>query len=317
MSRDQSDKLNVSFQTSFDRHDRSVNSVRFSPNGDCLASASDDSAIVIWSKPYSAADAADGVAFGSKAWSWSNVSGSNSKDIRQTLLIGHQSEVFSMAWSPCSTKLISGSTQSRSIIWDVRESALTQILNDHKHMVQGVSWDPADRFLVSQSNDRTCVVYGTPAPEITIPAPKSKPFDEKIVWSKKYKKSHVLKRRVMAIPPTSEEPEEGKKQRVQSHNMYLDENINSYFRRLAWSPDGSILLTPMAQFKSQPGVLPTPTVFVFTRGNFDAPAMHLPLGPVETVGEDGVTKGNAVGVQPAVAVRFSPVLYELRENQGT
>jgi WD40 repeat protein len=35
---------------------------------------------------------------------------------------------------------------------------------DHKHYVQGVAWDPAGEFLVSQSGDRTCRVYSSVLP---------------------------------------------------------------------------------------------------------------------------------------------------------
>jgi hypothetical protein len=36
---------------------------------------------------------------------------------------------------------------------------------DHKHYVQGVAWDPAGEFLVSQSGDRTCRVYSAVLPQ--------------------------------------------------------------------------------------------------------------------------------------------------------
>jgi hypothetical protein len=40
-------------------------------------------------------------------------------------------------------------------------------MSDHKHYVQGVAWDPAGEFLVTQSGDRTCHVYAPVLPSNT------------------------------------------------------------------------------------------------------------------------------------------------------
>lgn len=109
--------------------------------------------------------------------------------------------------------------------------------------------------------------------------------------------------------------------------LYGDESYTNFFRRLSFSPDGGLLLTPAGQFED-PSVLPgamkhdeaTPTrgrkghpsessantligssgatssVYIYSRANFARPPIaQLP----------GHKKAS-------VAVRFSPVLYELR-----
>ena len=38
------------------------------------------------------------------------------------------------------------------------------LLKDHDHYVQGVSWDPQNGFIATQSSDRTCKIY-TPKPK--------------------------------------------------------------------------------------------------------------------------------------------------------
>ena len=115
-----------------------------------------------------------------------------------------------------------------------------------------------------------------------------------------------------------------------SVKLYGDEGFTNFFRRLTFSPDGALLLTPAGQF-DDPSVVPSSTrssraaaqpddppvqpkrtgggnggdippssssVFIYSRANFSRPPVaHLP--------------GHKTA---SVAVKFSPVLYELRPN---
>jgi chromatin assembly factor 1 subunit B len=87
--------------------------------------------------------------------------------------------------------------------------------------------------------------------------------------------------------------------------MYANETYTSFFRRLAFTPEGSLLFTPAGQYKvPQPsaaeGTKTTDetvnTVYVYTRAGFNKPPIaHLP----------GHKK-------PSIAVKCSPVIYCLR-----
>ncbi len=111
--------------------------------------------------------------------------------------------------------------------------------------------------------------------------------------------------------------------------LYGDESFTNFFRRLTFSPDGGLLLTPAGQFEDPSVIVPpqpidietaTPTrgrkgrqssvcdsqsqpgsnscVYIYSRANFARPPIaQLP----------GHKKAS-------VAVRFSPVLYELRSG---
>ena len=110
-----------------------------------------------------------------------------------------------------------------------------------------------------------------------------------------------------------------------SVKLYGDEGFTNFFRRLTFSPDGGLLLTPAGHFED-PHVVPnkssnpsnkkddppiqsakkpsgdggpsSSSVFIYSRANFAKPPIaHLP--------------GHK---SASVAVRFSPVLYELRPN---
>ena len=93
---------------------------------------------------------------------------------------------------------------------------------------------------------------------------------------------------------------------VRNANIYANETFTSFFRRLTFAPDGSLLFTPAGQYKStQPSISDptktiddvTNTVYIYTRAGFNKPPIaHLP----------GHKK-------PSVAVKCSPIFYALRQ----
>ncbi|KAK4158805.1 WD40-repeat-containing domain protein [Cladorrhinum sp. PSN259] len=92
---------------------------------------------------------------------------------------------------------------------------------------------------------------------------------------------------------------------MKNASLYANETLTSFFRRLSFTPDGSLLLTPAGQYQTQfqtEGGKPTfeviNTVYIYTRGGINKPPIaHLP----------GHKK-------PSVAVRCSPVVYTLRQS---
>ena len=93
---------------------------------------------------------------------------------------------------------------------------------------------------------------------------------------------------------------------VRNTNIYHNETLTSFFRRLTFAPDGSLLFTPAGHYKiTHPGMVDpaklveevTNTVYIYTRAGFNKPPVaHLP----------GHKK-------PSVAVKCSPVFYTLRQ----
>ncbi|KAK5123356.1 hypothetical protein LTR85_002788 [Meristemomyces frigidus] len=92
---------------------------------------------------------------------------------------------------------------------------------------------------------------------------------------------------------------------TRSTNIYANETFTSFFRRLTFTPDGSLLLTPAGQFKTSH---PTRadgaktaddvinTVYIYTRGGLNKPPVaYLP----------GHKK-------PSIAVKCSPIYYNIR-----
>ncbi|RAK97822.1 putative chromatin assembly factor 1 subunit B [Aspergillus ibericus CBS 121593] len=93
---------------------------------------------------------------------------------------------------------------------------------------------------------------------------------------------------------------------VKNANLYANETFTSFFRRLTFAPDGSLLFTPAGQYKTSHVSATDPTkttdeitntVYIYTRAGFNKPPIsHLP----------GHKK-------PSVAVKCSPVFYTLRQ----
>jgi chromatin assembly factor 1 subunit B len=90
-------------------------------------------------------------------------------------------------------------------------------------------------------------------------------------------------------------------------NLYANETLTSFFRRLTFTPDGSLLLTPAGQYQSQYSATAEGgktsyevinTVYIYTRGGINKPPIaHLP----------GHKK-------PSVVVKCSPIYYTIRKS---
>ncbi|MEH2159652.1 MAG: WD40 repeat domain-containing protein, partial [Nostoc sp.] len=113
-------------------HSNVVISVAYSPNGQQLASASDDKTIKIW-------DVSSG-------------------QLLKTLT-GHSSEVISVAYSPNGQQLASASYDKTIKIWDVSSGQLLKTLTGHSNGVNSVAYSPNGQQLASASYDKTIKIW--------------------------------------------------------------------------------------------------------------------------------------------------------------
>lgn len=189
----------------------------------------------------------------------------------------HRKDLLDLQWSSDGAYLISGSVDNSCIIWDVNKGSVHQILDGHFHYVQGVAWDPLKKYAASLSSDRTLRVY------------VNKPTKSKGVEKTNYVCQHVIAKL------ETQTTEESKSAR--SH-LFHDETLPSFFRRLAWSPDGSFLVVPAGSYRPTAASESVNTAYVFSRKNLSRPALMLP----------GASK-------PVVAVRFCPMTFNLRGSE--
>lgn len=242
---------------------------------------------------------------------------------------------------------------------------------EHSHYVQGVTWDPLNEYIATQSSDRSVHIYSlktkdgqytlshddkpprlashikadlpprrisssSPAPpefghraqlsmiesatSVGSPVPSAPgtptsiplPMNPPSVMSHSRRSSFSSRRSASPAPtlplPAVMPMEASPKPQLGTKNtsLYASETLTSFFRRLTFTPDGSLLLTPSGQYQTQhqadkdakPTYEVINTVYIYTRGGINKPPIaHLP----------GHKK-------PSVVVRCSPVLYTLRQT---
>lgn len=257
----------VTYHSSLSHHNAAINIARFSPSGDLLATGADGGEVVVW-KPVKTA---------SKFPSWK---------VLKTTSFPSQ-DVLALEWSPDGTTLLSGSVNHKIAIWDVTKGSVECTFEDHGHYVQGVAWDPLGHFVVSQSSDRTCRVYSRP---LTTQKLKGKPSPN-LTFQHVLSKGEYEQQQTTPVTDTNSLP--NKVSQTKFH-LFHDENLPSFFRRLAWSPDGSFFVIPAGVHKKTSGGTVNNTSYIYSRADVTRPAMHLPTGG-----------------KPTVAVRFCPIIFAL------
>lgn len=283
----------LEFVFSLSGHDRSVNCVRFSPNGEFLASASDDTSVILWTRPKTAGP----------DWRWDTVAALS--DVARTILsLGHKGDITDLAWSPDSQFLCSTSIDNRSVIWHVGKGDVVERRKDHTQYVQGAAWDPLNEFVVTEGNDRTCRVYALGGFTRQTAGRKSgrKMTCVQTIKTREFPSSvDEEKQAEQNKPAASAAPQQSDSRPAPpKHRMFLDDTCPAFARRPAWTPDGSYLLTPTGTFRATESAKAVNTVYAFARGDLSAPTLHLP-------GHD----------KASLAVRCSPLVYELRDGDKT
>lgn len=227
---------------------------------------------------------------------------------RTGVLRGHTDDVMDLAWSPDGSALLSGSIDNRVMVWEISEKKRGKLISqfvNHKHFVQGVAWDPAQQFVVSQSADRTCKVYTLRPPPAGRRNKISQYLQPACDTAKEFYCAHTLSKKVVAPTNSSQQAQQGegptqgpKPERVP---LFLDESAPTFFRRPSWSPDGAFLALPAGMHRSPGPTGPRDlnTAYLYARGQWAAPIAHLPAQN-----------------KPVVAVRFCPVLYR-KEDSAT
>ncbi len=154
-------------------HSSDVNSVAFAPNGQLLASGSDDNTIKLWNLAtreeirtlkghsnhiYSVAFAPDSktLASGSEDKTiklWNLIAGEN------RTLTGHSNWVNSVAFSHDGKILATGSVDKTIKLWNVETGKEIRTLTGHSQGVQSVAFSPDDTTLASGSWDKTIKLW--------------------------------------------------------------------------------------------------------------------------------------------------------------
>ncbi|CAK7205837.1 HIR complex subunit [Sporothrix eucalyptigena] len=186
-------------------HLGTIHSVRFSPNGRYLASGADDKIICIYRLEPNAPAVAS--SFGTNE----PPPVENWKTYKR--LIGHENDVQDLAWSYDSSILVSVGLDSKVVVWSGHTFEKLKTISVHQSHVKGVTFDPANKFFATASDDRTIKIF-----KFTPPPPNATQHD--------LVNNFTLETTISA--PFHSSP------------------LTTYFRRCSWSPDGNHIAAPNA-----------------------------------------------------------------------
>ncbi|KAJ1328074.1 protein HIRA/HIR1 [Microdochium nivale] len=178
-------------------HLGTIHSVRFSPNGRYLASGADDKVICIYqleSGPPTVPTFGTNEPPPVENW----------KTTKR--LIGHDNDVQDLGWSHDGSILVSVGLDSKIVVWSGHTFEKLKVLSVHQSHVKGITFDPANKFFATASDDRTIKIF-----RFTPPAPNATQHD--------MANNFQLETTISA--PFKSSP------------------LTTYFRRCSWSPDGN------------------------------------------------------------------------------
>ena len=199
--------------------------------------------------------------------------------------------------------------------------------------MQGVAWDPLGAWMVSQSADRTVRIHGLKPPPTgskgAAAAAAKEGMRASTALARDVLHTHTLAK--VAVQPPATPPQlpaaaaaaagedvqadaaaaAGEVQTLPQQQqqpgkplqaaLFHDESLNTFFRRLAWSPEGSLLAVPAGVYREHAGQQPQHATYIYARGHWGCPLLSLPCP----------SKASTV-------VRFCPRIFKLRgqEQQG-
>lgn len=126
-------------------HNNSINAISVSPNGQILATASDDGSI--------------------KLWDLITAVNTDTLPLVRTLN-EHSNAVLSVEFGPDGRTLASGSWDNTIMIWDVQTGELLNTLIGHTQLVSAIAISPDGKILASGSKDNTIKIWNLETGEL-------------------------------------------------------------------------------------------------------------------------------------------------------
>lgn len=154
------------------------------------------------------------------------------------ILRGHLEDVYDLSWAPNSLQLISGSVDNTAMVWDIARGKSQAILREHNSFVQGVAWDPQNQLLATLSSDRHFRAFDAATKKVLGRSNKC------------------------TLPVPANSPVHGKQMRI-----FHDDTLQTFFRRLSFSPDGELIVTPSGVAETGVDGKMLHTTYIYTRYN--------------------------------------------------
>ena len=221
----------------------------------------------------------------------------------------HNHYVQGVAWDPLNEFIATQSSDRAVHIYTLKNKDGQFSLTQHgkiakmdlpSRRVSSGSPAPPDLPLRTTFSNETSVVMASPSPSVPgTPNSFSLPMNPPLRTTSRRSSFGSARRSTSpspALPLPAVKPMEFSPKVHKATNIYFNETLSSFFRRLTFTPDGSLLLTPAGQFKTSEEIINT--VYIYTRAGLNKPPIaHLP----------GHKK-------PSVAVKCSPILFAPRTH---
>ncbi|KAI9814377.1 MAG: HIR complex subunit [Pycnora praestabilis] len=179
-------------------HSGTIHTVQFSANNRYLASGADDKIVCVYTldpnPPSHSATFGTNEAPPVENW----------RIFRR--LIGHDNDVQDLGWSYDSSILVSVGLDSKVVIWSGHTFEKLKTLSNHQSHVKGITFDPANKYFATASDDRTIKIF-----RFTPPAPNATSHDQ----------MNNFQIEATIVSPFASSP------------------LTTYFRRCSWSPEGN------------------------------------------------------------------------------
>ena len=177
-------------------HSGTIHTVRFSPGGKFLASGADDKYVCIYTLD---PNPPKHTTFGSN----------ETPPVEHwpvfRRLIGHENDVQDLGWSYDGTILVSVGLDSKIVVWSGYTFEKLKTLPNHTSHVKGITFDPANKYFATASDDRTIKIFNFTSP------------------TQNYTTHDAVNNFTLEITISA---------------PFVNSPLTTYFRRCSWSPDG-------------------------------------------------------------------------------